>query len=100
MRSDGFLQFLRPCDGAVFQAPHDQFADPLILLGSRQQTRRIGVLLSAGVRTDQAVGERMEGGDRGEQATTDARCDPVPNLAGRSPTKRQHQNFLCRLPSG
>ena len=42
----------------------------------------------------------MEGGDRGQQAATDARCDPVPNLAGRSPTKGQHQDFLGGLPSG
>ena len=40
----------------------------------------------------------MEGGDRGQQATTDARCDPVANLAGRAPTKGQHQDFLCGLP--
>ena len=42
----------------------------------------------------------MEGGNRGEQSTADARCDPVPNLTGRSPTKGQHQDFLCGLPSG
>ena len=98
LRSDRFPQFLRPGDGAVFQASHDQFADPLILLGARQQARRIDVLLSAGVRTNQAVGERMEGGDHGQQATTDARCDPVPNLSGRPPSERQDQHFLRGLP--
>ena len=40
----------------------------------------------------------MEGGDGGQQATTDAPCDPVANLAGRSPSKGQHQDFLCGLP--
>jgi hypothetical protein len=40
----------------------------------------------------------MEGDDRGEQATTDARCDPVANLARRPPAERQDQDFLCGLP--